>query len=148
MAQFLRATRLLPVVALILALGVAVYGAQKDSDDRKPSLSLKATPVAGFAPLRVRVTADVRGGADDFQDLYCASVEWEWGDDLRSGNSEDCSPYEAGKSEIRRRYSAEHLFRYPGTYKLTLRLKQKERVVALGSATIEVRPGLRDSFDN
>jgi hypothetical protein len=40
------------------------------------------------------------------------------------------------------------VFRNAGTYKLTLRLKQKDRVVALGSATIEVRPGLRDSFDN
>jgi hypothetical protein len=148
MAQFLRATRVLPVLALLLGLSVAVYGAQRDSADKKPSLSLKASPVAGFAPLRVRVTADVRGGADDFQDFYCTSVEWEWGDDLRSGNSEDCSPYEAGKSEIKRRYSGEHVFRYPGSYKLTLRLKQKDRVVALGSATIEVRPGLRDSFDN
>jgi hypothetical protein len=141
------AHRGLTVLALTLALGVAVY-AQKNADDKKPSLSLKATPVAGFAPLKVRVTVDVRGGADDFQDLYCPSVEWEWGDDLRSGNSEDCAPFEGGKSQIKRRYSAEHTFRYGGTYKLTLRLKQKDRVVATSSATIEVRPGVRDSFDN
>ena len=147
MAQSFRATHLVPVLALVLALGAVVY-AQRDGVDRKPSLSLKATPVAGFAPLRVRVTVDVRGGADDFQDYYCPSVEWEWGDDLRSGNSEDCSPYEAGKSEIKRRYSGEHVFRYPGTYRLTLRLKQKDRVVAMSTATVEVRPGLRDGFDN
>ena len=147
MAQSLRANRVFPLLALILVLGVAVY-AQKGGEDKKPSLSLKASPVAGFAPLRVRVTVDVRGGADDSPDYYCPSVEWEWGDDLRSGNSEDCSPYEPGKSEIKRRYSAEHVFRNEGTYKLTLRLKQKERVVALGSATVEVRPGLRDGFDN
>ena len=148
MAQLLRVNRLLPVLTLVLALGVAVYGAQRDSEDKKPSLSLKATPVAGFAPLRVRVTVDVRGGADDFQDLYCPSVEWEWGDDLRSGNSEDCAPYQAGASSIKRRYSSEHVYRNAGTFKLTLRLKQKDRVVGLGSATVEVRPGLRDSFDN
>jgi hypothetical protein len=147
MTQLFRAIRVLPVLALVLALGVAVY-AQKGGEDKKPSLSLKATPVAGFAPLRVRVTVDVRGGADDFQDYYCPSVEWEWGDDLRSGNSEDCSPYESGKSLIKRRYTAEHVFRYEGSYKLTLRLKQKDRVVAMGTTTIEVRPGLRDSFDN
>ena len=147
MVQSLRANRVLPMVAVVMALGVAGY-AQKASEDKKPSLSLKATPVTGFAPLRVRLTVDVKGGPNDFQDYYCPSVEWEWGDDLRSGNSEDCAPYEAGKSEIKRRYSVEHVFRYEGTYRVTLRLKQKERVVALSSATIEVRPGLRDSFDN
>lgn len=147
MAQPPRARRVLAVLAVLLSLGVAVY-AQKSSEDKKPSLSLKATPMTGFAPLRVKVSVDVRGGSDDFQDLYCPSVEWEWGDDLRSGNSEDCSPYEAGKSEIKRRYSGEHVFRYEGSYKVTLRLKQRDRVVATGTATIEVRPGLRDTFDN
>jgi len=147
MAQSKRANRVLSVLALILALGAAAR-AQKAGEDKKPSLSLKATPVAGFAPLRVRVTVDVRGGADDAQDYYCPSVDWEWGDDLNSGNSEDCSPYESGKSSIKRRYTAEHTYRNPGTYKLVLRLKQKDRVVAMGTTSIEVRPGLRDGFDN
>ena len=75
-------------------------------------------------------------------------MDWEWGDDLHSGNSEDCSPYEAGKSEIKRRYTAEHVFRYEGTYHVVLRLKQRDRVVATSSTTVEVRPGVRDSFDN
>jgi hypothetical protein len=146
MAQSPVARRTLVVLAA-LSLGVAVY-AQKSGDDKKPSLSLKATPVTGFAPLRVRLTVDVRGGSDDNQDYYCPSIEWEWGDDLNSGNSEDCAPYEAGKSEIKRRYTAEHVFRNEGTYRVTLRLKQKSRVVAIGSATVEVRPGVRDTFDN
>jgi hypothetical protein len=146
MAQSPLARRTLVVLA-ILSLGVALY-AQKSGDDKKPSLSLKATPVTGFAPLRVRLSVDVRGGSDDNPDYYCPSIEWEWGDDLRSGNSEDCAPYEAGKSEIKRRYSVEHVFRYQGTYRVTLRLKQKDRVVALTSTTVEVRPGLRESFDN
>ena len=147
MAQSIRANRVLFVLALILALGAAA-SAQKAGEDKKPSLSLKATPVAGFAPLRVRVTVDVRGGADDAQDYYCPSVDWEWGDDLTSGNAEDCSPYEVGKSAIKRRYTAEHTYRNPGTYKLVLRLKQKDRVVGMGTTSIEVRPGLRDGFDN
>jgi hypothetical protein len=147
MVQLSFARRTFMALAIALSIGVAVY-AQKSGEDRKPSLSLKATPVTGFAPLRVRLTVDVKGGADDFQDLYCPAVEWDWGDDLRSGNSEDCRPYEPGKSEIKRRYSVEHVFRYEGSYRVTLRLKQKERVVAISSTTIEVRPGLRDSFDN
>jgi len=137
------------LIALTVALSVGVaVSAQKPGEDKKPSLSLKATPVTGFAPLRVRLTVDVKGGPNDFQDYYCPSVEWEWGDDVRSGNSEDCAPYEAGKSEIKRRYSVEHVFRNQGTYRVTLRLKQKDRVVAVSSTTVEVRPGLRDSFDN
>ena len=135
------------MLAIAVSVGGAVY-AQKAGEDRKPSLSLKATPVAGFAPLRVRVTVDMRGGANDYAEFYCPSVEWSWGDDITSENSEDCSPYESGKSEIRRRYSGEHVYREQGTYKLTLRLKQKDRIVAASSATVEVRPGLRDGFDN
>src|SRR3954466_3927728 len=113
MAQTASARRVLTTLAVALSVGVAVY-AQKSGEDKKPSLSLKATPVTGFAPLRVRLTVDVKGGPDDFQDYYCPSVEWEWGDDVRSGNSEDCAPYEAGRSEIKRRYSAEHVYRFGG----------------------------------
>jgi hypothetical protein len=141
------ARRIFMTLAVALSIGVAVY-AQKSGEDKKPSLSLKATPVAGFAPLRVRLTVDVKGGTNDFQDYYCPSIDWDWGDDLHSGNSEDCSPYEAGKSEIQRRYSTEHVFKYEGTYRVVLRLKQKDRVVATSSVTVEVRPGLRDSVDN
>lgn len=147
MAQSRLARRVLTASLCGVLFGGGIVYAQRSGEDRKPSLSLRATPVAGFAPLRVRVTVDLRGGADDYQDLYCAGVEWDWGDDLKSGNSEDCAPYVAGTSEIRRRYSAEHVYRYEGTYKLTLRLKQRDRVVASGSATVEVRPGLRDGFD-
>ena len=86
MARSPFARRMLMTLAVALAVGVAVY-AQKSGEDKKPSLSLKATPVTGFAPLRVRLTVDVKGGPNDFQDYYCPSVEWEWGDDLRSGNS-------------------------------------------------------------
>ena len=147
MARLPFARRMLMTLAVAVAVGVAVY-AQKPGEDKKPSLSLKATPVTGFAPLRVRLTVDVKGGPNDFQDFYCPAVEWEWGDDVRSGNSEDCAPYEAGKSEIKRRYTVEHVFRSEGTYRVTLRLKQKDRVVAMSGATVEVRPGLRDSVDN
>ncbi len=68
MTHSIRANYVFPMLALILALGVAVH-AQKGGEDKKPSLSLKATPVAGFAPLRVRVNVDVRGGANDFAGL-------------------------------------------------------------------------------
>ena len=114
--------------------------------DRKPSLSLKATPPIGFSPLKVRAVAELRGGANDYADLYCTSVEWDWGDGTVSENSEDCDPYEAGKSAIRRRFSADHTYRTGDSYKVQLRLKQKTRIVASSQFNIQVRPGARDGF--
>jgi hypothetical protein len=120
--------------------------AQK-GDDKKVSLSLKATPPVGFSPLKVRMTADVKGGADDNQELYCPSIEWEWGDDLSSESGEDCAPYEAGKSTITRRYSTEHTYKYEGTYTARLKIKQGKRVVASTTTNIQVRGGVRDDLD-
>ena len=91
---------------------------------------------------------DVRGGSDDAQDFYCPAVEWEWGDETKSTNSEDCEPYQPGKSQIQRRYSMEHIFNESGSFNVRFRLKQGNRVVANTSAVVHVRPGLRDEFDN
>jgi hypothetical protein len=135
----------LVVAALSLSPG-SIVNAQRENEEKKPSVSLKATPPVGFSPLRVRVTVDLRGGPDDYADLYCPAVQWEWGDDVTSENSEDCDPYQAGKSSIKRHYSAQHIYRQAGGYKITFRLKQRDRVIAAGTANIQVRAGLRDDF--
>ncbi len=100
----------------------------------------------GFSPLRVRAAVDVRGGADDYADFYCPTIEWDWGDGTASENAEDCQPYEAGKSEIRRQFSADHTFRQAGAFRVTFRLKQKSRVIASSSTNVQVRAGVRDEF--
>ena len=66
---------------------------------------------------------------DDFAEFYCPTVEWIWGDDTRAESSADCDPYEAGKSEIRRRYSVNRVFQTAGNFKVEFRLKQKDKVV-------------------
>ena len=134
------------VFALASSSG-AVAGAQRDDSDRKPSLSFRATPPVGFTPLRVRVVVDVRGGSDDYADFYCPTIEWEWGDGTVSENSADCDPYEAGKSTIRRRFTAEHVYRQSGTFQVFFRLKQKDKTIAASSGNVQVRAGLRDGFD-
>ena len=142
-------TRALCTVTAVLALALSsghVASAQRDGGDRKPSLSLKAAPPVGFSPLRVRVTVDLRGGADDYADLYCPGVQWDWGDDVMSENSEDCDPYQPGRSSIQRHYSAEHIYRQAGVYKITFRLKQKDHVIATQTGNVQVRAGLRDEF--
>jgi hypothetical protein len=138
------------VAALAIGLTSAVaIGAQRENDDRKPSLALRATPPLGFSPLRVRVVVDVRGGADDFQDFYCPSIEWDWSDGTVSESSEDCDPYVAGKSAISRRFTAEHTYRQsqPESYRIVFRMKQKDRTVATASTTVQVRAGAGEDFD-
>lgn len=100
----------------------------------------------GFTPLRVRVVADIRDGSDDHAEFYCATVEWDWDDGTVSENSSDCDPYEAGKSTIRRRFTADHIYRQPGQYKLTFKLKQKTKQVAASSTSVQVRAGVGDDF--
>jgi hypothetical protein len=142
-----RALSLLAVLDVALASGNAT-NAQRGDDNKKPSLSLRATPPVGFSPLRVRLVVDVNGGSDDYEDFYCPSIEWDWGDGTVSGNSEDCDPYQAGKSTIKRRYSIEHVFRQPGTWQVFFRLKQRDRVIAASSSNVQVRAGVRDEFGN
>ena len=133
------ATALVLVVATQATLG-------QQAEAKKPSLSLRATPPVGFTPLRVRVVGDVRDGSDDYAEFYCATVAWDWDDGTVSENSSDCDPYEAGKSTIRRRFSAEHIYRQVGQYRVTFSLKQKTKQVASASTNVQVRAGMGDGF--
>ena len=142
--------RALCPLAALLATGLLgtgalpASGADAQENGKKPSLALKATPPIAFSPARVRVVAEFRGGADDYQQYYCPTIEWDWGDGTVSENTVDCDPYEAGKSEIRRRFSAEHTYHQSGGYKVYFRLKQKTKTVAAGSVSVRVRPGIRE----
>jgi hypothetical protein len=141
--------RALCTFAASLALSLFARGAvtadiDRQSEIKKPSLSLKATPAISFSPARVRASAEVRGGADDYQEFYCPTIEWEWGDGTASESTEDCDPYEAGKSTIKRRFSAEHLYMQAGNYKVLFRIKRKDKALAAATVSIQIRPGLRD----
>jgi hypothetical protein len=134
------------VIAIAFPFSRASTAQRAGADDKKPSLSLRATPPVGFSPLRVRVVVDVRGGADDYADFYCPSIEWDWGDGTVSEASSDCDPYEAGKSSIQRRWTADHVYRQSGGYKIMFRLKQKNKAIAASTAQVQVRAGMREGF--
>lgn len=137
---------LITALATVAAVGPgpAHSTVQPQRAEKKPALSVKASPAVSFSPSRVVLQADVRGGPDDYEEYYCATVEWDWGDGTKSEASYDCEPYEAGKSEIRRRYSIDHVYRQAGSYRVQFSLKQDRRVVAAANTTIQVRPGIRD----
>jgi len=118
----------------------------KDAGDAKPQVRLKASPVISVSPSKVVLTAEIVGGANDYEEFYCPTVEWDWGDGTQSENSSDCAPYEAGKSEIKRRFTVEHLFRRPENYKVTFKLKRRDKAVGFATVQIQVRPGLPEGF--
>ncbi len=132
----------------VLAFGAALVvpsnalQASVQGGNKKPSLSLKATPAVSFAPARVVVAAEVKGGANDFEEFYCPTVEWEWGDLTTSTAEADCEPYAAGKSEIKRRYTVEHRYKNPGGFRIVLRLKKGNKIIATANTLVQVRAGL------
>jgi len=127
------------VAAASLAATTSVAGADKSP---KPTVSLRANPAVGFAPIRVVLTAELKGGADDYEEFYCAAVEWVWGDDTKSESKNDCEPYQAGKSEIQRRFVIDKTFQEAGDYRVEFRLKQKNKIVGIGRTEVKIREGL------
>jgi len=133
------------VAATALLLPHAI-DAQAPAEPKKPTLAVRATPPVGFSPLRVRASAEIRDGSNDYPDFYCATVEWDWGDGTISENTSDCDPYQAGKSTIQRRYSADHIYRLGGAYRVVFRLKQKTKAVASATTNVQVRSGAGEYF--
>jgi hypothetical protein len=142
MAYSRRVSYALFAVVLVLLCTGTLSSAQSGGEAKKPSLSLRVTPPLGFSPLRVRLVVDVRGGTDDYEEFYCPTVQWDWGDGTVSESGEDCDPYQAGKSVIRRRFSTEHIFDQPGAFRVSFRLKQRNRVVASSTGNVQVRAGV------
>lgn len=125
----------------LLLLPPSPLQARAQGGGKKASLSLKASPAVAFAPARLVFVAELRGG-DDVEELYCPTVEWDWGDGTTSLAEADCSPYEAGKSQIKRRYTVDHQYKNGGTFRVYLRLKKGTKIVAVANTSIQVRPGL------
>jgi hypothetical protein len=143
-------------VASLLVFATVVAAAPQSADKRskdkdtpdpkRPKITLKANPLIAMAPARVVLTAELVGGDNDFEEFYCPAVEWEWGDGTKSESASDCAPYEQGKSEIKRRFTVEHVFRIgrPNGYRVTVHLKRRDKSVGAATVNVQVRPGLRD----
>ena len=136
-------------LAFVIACAISVTAApadQKDKDKKgkKASLSVRATPALSFSPARIVATADLTGGMDAEEELYCPEAEWDWGDGTYSSATQDCEPFEAGKSDVRRHWTSEHRYETQGNYRLQLTLKRGKKTIVAGNTTVQVRPGARD----
>jgi hypothetical protein len=134
MTRHTQRTVLLVAACLIMAASTVAF-AKKGNDEiktekaRRPTVALRVDQTVGMAPMRVRLTADLVGGADDYQPFYCPAVEWDWGDGTESDASFDCQPYQPHISQIVRHFSVEHVFE-EGEYGVTFRLKRDEKELA------------------
>src|SRR3954470_19289966 len=130
--------------ASLFAIG-AVLAAQSDpkpkTETKRPQVLLRATPASGMVPVTVVGTAELKGGDDDFAEYYCPTIEWNWDDGTVSESSNDCEPYESGKSQIRRRYSITHPYQQGGHYRISFRLKQKDKIVGAASTVVQLLGG-------
>jgi len=122
----------------LFGLGPAAAGQEKA---QRPKVTVKATPPISFTPARVSFTIELKGGADDYQDFYCPTVMWEWGDGTESEATQDCDPYEPGTSTIKRRYTATHEYRESGRFTVVARLKREGKTIVATNVTVTVRPG-------
>ena len=125
----------------MLAFLLATVGpsSHQRNENGDPELRLRATPRVGFPPAAILFIAEIQGGPDDNEELYCASVEWDWDDDTRSERIPDCDPFEPGTSEIRRRFSQRHTFQQGGQYEVRFNLKKRGDVVLSARTTVQVR---------
>ena len=134
------------LLALVALVGVLVVdGRVVDGNERlgalaeEPKLTLRASPRIVFNPDDVLFIGELRGGDDNYEELYCVSLEWVWDDDTRSQSTPDCEPYEPETSRIRRVYSMRHKFQGSGRYEVWLHLKQRDKIVSSARTSIEVR---------
>ena len=138
------------LLVLAASLSAQKSGQKNDAkapESQRPKLSLRAQPAIAIAPARVVLTAELTGGSDDFQEYYCPTVRWEWGDLSSSESALDCAPYEEGKTQIKRRFTIEHKFEHAGSFKVYLRLKHGSKEVAAISTTIKLQPGGAPDID-
>lgn len=136
------ASRLGAVLVGGLLIGGAALAAQSEqkpkSEPKRPQLTLKATPGSGMVPVRISGLAELKGGDDDFEEYYCPTIEWTWGDGTVSESSNDCEPYEPGKSQIKRRYTVSHAYKVGGRYRILFRLKKGDKVVGAATAIVQL----------
>jgi hypothetical protein len=140
-----QARRVVAALALCLTAAASASAlARGDGDDekvaraRRPKLVLTLDLAVGMAPARVMLRADLIGGADDYQDFYCPSIEWNWGDGTKSESTFDCLPYHPGVSEIVRHFAVAHVFQ-EGQYRVTFRLKRNDKELASARANVSIR---------
>ncbi len=129
----------LAFVAACLVFSIGASG--KPADQKQPQkveLTLRANPAMAFAPARITLTGQLKGGGNENEELYCPTVEWDWGDGTISQSSADCDPFQPNKSDIQRSFLVQHVYKTGGEYTVKLLLKKSEKIVAEAAASLNI----------
>ena len=118
------------VAAVFLAVFMPYQNESLAQEDR-PELRLRASPNLAFAGAEVSFTGLLRGGADDYEEFYCVSAEWDWDDGTRSESILDCDPFDNG-----------------GRYEIRLNLKRGDRVVESVRTAVTIQIGNPATAEN
>jgi hypothetical protein len=142
---------LVTLAATLLLFAQATRGQNDDKDDKNKkkgaTLVLKATPPIAFSPARIVVSAELKGGTLETDEFYCPTLEWDWGDGTKSESTNDCPPFEAGKSTVEHRWSTSHTFQTADAYRVQLRLRRGTKTLVAGNIAVQVKPGVRDQSE-
>ncbi len=143
-------TRIQRFAAVVTSSVMAVWGVvaqEKDGspppDPARPAITLKASPLLAFAPARIAVHAELKGGALDYEPYYCATIVWDWDDGTTSENTPDCQPYQAGASRLRRHHTSVHTYASSGRFNVRFQMKRGDRIVGSASKAVLVNPPVR-----
>jgi hypothetical protein len=74
----------LGLAAVPLSIAAQKPDTKESPESLRPKLSLKAQPMIAISPARVVLTAELLGGANDYEEYYCPAVVWAWGDGTES----------------------------------------------------------------
>ena len=89
--------------------------------------------VAG-QPLTVLLVADIVGGPDNSQEVYCPGTKWQFGDGIGMSSSASCMVW-TPDVKINRHFEQIYTYDAPGTYKVTF----TRGPVASGTLEVQVR---------
>jgi hypothetical protein len=83
----------------------------------RSAASVTLTAAAASADSRTySFVAEIVGGADDDQKLYCMATTWDFGDGPAMTVTPSCAPWAAGM-KIQRRFETTHTYANAGRYK-------------------------------
>jgi len=140
--------KLAPLTFVVVCVVLSIAASNKDQKTNgRVILSLRATPAMAFAPARITLSAQLKGDVGDKEDLYCPTVEWDWGDGTISQSSNDCEPFQPNKSDIQKSFTTQHVYKTGGEFEVRILLKKAERIVALGAASLNISRALNEGDD-
>lgn len=118
-------------------MAVMIASTAVAGDAKRPKLTLRVLPQWGPPSTEFLFLAVLKGGADT-PDLYCPTLDWQWGPQDTSVQEQECPPFEAGVTRIERRFSTSHRFSREGPRAVTVVLRSGDEVLLRASVSFRV----------